>query len=146
MKNKKEEPKGIKFNFYWIYAIIAILFFGIQILNINTISETSWQEFNRKMLQNKEVDKIVVVNRDIAQIYIKREFLKREKYKDVSKKSFGNSINEGPHYFFQISSPDNLEEKLKDAQKDFQYEERIEIKYTTKKDVIGDAFSWIFQY
>ena len=120
--------------------------FGIQILNINTISETSWQEFNRKMLQNKEVDKIVVVNRDIAQIYIKREFLKREKYKDVSKKSFGNSINEGPHYFFQISSPDNLEEKLKDAQKDFQYEERIEIKYTTKKDVIGDALAGFFQY
>ena len=60
MKNKKEEPKKIKFNFYWIYAIIAVLFFGVQILNINTISETSWQEFNRKMLQNKEVEKIVV--------------------------------------------------------------------------------------
>ena len=53
-------------------------------------------------------------------------------------------INEGPHYFFQISSPDNLEEKLKEAQKDFQEEDKIEIKYTTKKDVIGDAFSWIF--
>ena len=144
MKNKKEEPKKIKFNFYWIYAIIAVLFFGVQILNINTISETSWQEFNRKMLQNKEVEKIVVVNRDIAQIYIKKEFIKRDKHKDVSKKSFGNTINEGPHYFFQISSPDNLEEKLKEAQKDFQEEERIGINYTTKKDVIGDVFSWIF--
>ena len=145
MKNKKEEPKGIKFNFYWIYAIIAVLFFGIQILNVNTTTETSWQEFNRKMLQSKEVKKIVVVNRDIAQIYIKKEFLKRDKYEDVSKKSFGNAVNEeGPHYFFQISSPDNLEEKLKEAQKDFQEEDRVEIKYTTKKDVIGDAFSWIF--
>ena len=86
MKNKKEEPKGIKFNFYWIYAIIAVLFFGIQILNVNTTSETSWQEFNRKMLQSKEVEKIVVVNRDIAQIYIKKEFIKRDKYRDVSKK------------------------------------------------------------
>ena len=145
MKNKKEEPKGIKFNFYWIYAIIAILFFGIQILNINTTSETSWQKFNIDMLQKKEVKKIVVVNRDIAQIYIKKEFLKRDKYKDVSKKSFGNTLNEeGPHYFFQISSPDNLEEKLKEAQRDFQEEDRVEIKYTTKKDIIGDMFSWIF--
>ena len=144
MKNKKEEPKGIKFNFYWIYAIIAILFFGIQILNVNTTSETSWQEFNRKMLQSKEVEKIVVVNRDIAQIYIKKEFINRDKYKDVSKKSFGNTVNEGPHYFFQISSPDNLEEKLKEAQKNFQEEDRVEIKYTTKKDIIGDMFSWIF--
>ena len=145
MKNKKEEPKGIKFNFYWIYAIIAILFFGIQILNINTTSETSWQKFNIDMLQKKEVKKIVVVNRDIAQIYIKKEFLKRDKYKDVSQKSFGNTLNEeGPHYFFQISSPDNLEEKLKEAQRDFQEEDRVEIKYTTKKDIIGDMFSWIF--
>ena len=100
MKNKKEEPKGIKFNFYWIYAIIAILFFGIQILNINTTTETSWQEFNRSMLQNKEVHKIIVVNREIAQIYIKKEFLKREKYQKVSKKSFGNSINEEAHTTF----------------------------------------------
>ena len=69
------------------------------------------------MLQSKEVEKIVVVNRDIAQIYIKKDFIKRDKYKDVSKKSFGNTVNEeGPHYFFQISSPDNLEEKLKEAQ------------------------------
>jgi len=144
MKNKKEEPKGIKFNFYWIYGIIAVLFFGIQILNVNTTSETSWQEFNRTMLQTKEVDKVVVVNRDIAQIFIKKDLLKRDKYKDVSQKSFGNSVNEGPHYFFQISSPDNLEEKLKEAQKDFQEEDIIEIKYTTQKDVIGDAFSWVF--
>ena len=144
MKNKKEEPKGIKFNFYWVYAIIAVLFFGIQILNINTTTETSWQEFNRTMLQTKEVEKIVVVNRDVAQIYIKKDQLKRDKYKEVSKKSLGNAVNEGPHYFFQISSPDKLEEKLKEAQLNFQEEDIVEIKYTTQKDVVGDAFSWIF--
>ena len=71
MKNKKQEPKGVKFNFYWIYAIIAVLFFGIQIFNVNTTQETSWQEFNRTMLQTEEVEKVIVVNRDIAQIYIK---------------------------------------------------------------------------
>ena len=144
MKDKNQQPKNFKFNFYWIYGIIAVLFFGIQILNVNTTKETSWQEFNRTMLQPKEVEKLVVVNRDIAQIYIKKEFLKKEKHQAVSQKSFGKSVNEGPHYFFQISSPDNQEEKLKEAQLDFQYDERIEIKYSTQKDVIGEAFSWIF--
>ena len=144
MKNKKQEPKGVKFNFYWIYAIIAVLFFGIQIFNVNTTQETSWQEFNRTMLQTEEVEKVVVVNRDIAQIYIKESALKKEKYKSVSEKSFGNATNKGPHYYFQISSPDNLEEKLKEAQANFNEEDRIEIKYSTQKDIIGDAFSWIF--
>ena len=74
----------------------------------------------------------------------KKDLLKRDKYKSVSKKSLGNSVNEGPHYFFQISSPDKLEEKLKEAQLNFQEEDKVEIKYTTQKDVIGDAFSWIF--
>ena len=85
------------------------------------------------------------MNRDIAQIYIK-EFLKRDKYEDVSKKSFGNNINEGPHYFFQISSPDNLEEKIKEAQKDFQEEDRIEIKYTTKKMLLAMRLVGFFQF
>ena len=64
--------------------------FGIQILNVNTTKETSWQEFNRTMLQPKEVEKLVVVNRDIAQIYIKKEFLKKEKHQAVSQKSLEN--------------------------------------------------------
>ena len=102
MKNKKEEPKGIKFNFYWIYAIIAILFFGIQILNINTTTETSWQEFNRSMLQNKEVHKIIVVNREIAQIYIKKEFLKERNIKKFLKNHLEIALMKAHTTFFKF--------------------------------------------
>ena len=144
MKKKKEEPKGLKFNFYWIYAIVAVLFFGIQIFNIEGAKETSWQTFNRTMLQDKEVDKVVIVNREVAQIYLKESALEKEEHNSVSQKPFGGSTNKGPHYFFQISSPDNLEKKLQEAQLSFDDSEKVEIKYVTKKDFIGDAFSWIF--
>ena len=144
MKKKKEEPKGLKFNFYWIYAIVAVLFFGIQIFNIESAKETSWQTFNRTMLQDKEVDKVVIVNREVAQIYLKESALEKEEHNSVSQKPFGGSTNKGPHYFFQISSPDNLEKKLQEAQLSFDDSEKVEIKYVTKKDFIGDAFSWIF--
>ena len=144
MKKKKEEPKGLKFNFYWIYAIVAVLFFGIQVFNIEGAKETSWQTFNRTMLQDKEVDKVVIVNREVAQIYLKESALEKEEHNSVSQKPFGGSTNKGPHYFFQISSPDNLEKKLQEAQLSFDDSEKVEIKYVTKKDFIGDAFSWIF--
>ena len=144
MKKKKEEPKGIKFNFYWIYAIIAVLFFGIQIFNVDSAQETSWQTFNRNMLQDKEVEKVVVVNREVAQVYLKESALGKEEHKSVSQKPFGSTPNKGPHYYFQISSPDNFEKKLQEAQVNFDDSEKIEIKYVTKKDFIGDAFSWIF--
>ncbi len=144
MKQKKEEPKGLKFNFYWIYAIIAILFFGIQIFNVDTAQETSWQTFNRTMLQDKEVEKVVIVNREIAQIFLKSNALSKEEHKSVRQKPFGSSTNKGPHYYFQISSPDNFEKKLQEAQVDFEDTDKVEIKYVTKKDILGDAFSWIF--
>ena len=143
-EQEKEEPKKIKFNFYWIYAIIAVLFFGIQIFNVDTAKETSWQTFNRTMLQDKEVEKVIIVNREVAQIFLKESALDKEEHKSVSQKPFGSSTNKGPHYFFQISSPDNFENKLQEAQLNFDDSEKVEIKYVTKKDFIGDAFSWIF--
>ena len=83
-KNKKNTPKGFKFNFYWIYGIIAILFFGLQILGSSSnTKQISWNEFNRNMLQAKEVEKIVVVNKEIAQIFIKEDALDKEKHSDV---------------------------------------------------------------
>ena len=144
MKNKKE-PKTFRFNFYWIYAIIALLFFGIQILSVNTnTKEVSWQEVKRDFLLNKEIEKIVVVNRERAEIFIKKEALKKERHKDVSSKSFGNSENSGPHYFFEIGSVDSFVDQLKEAEMNTDESERITVTYSTRKDIIGDAFSWIF--
>ena len=144
MKNKKE-PKTFRFNFYWIYAIIALLFFGIQILSVNTnTKEVSWQEVKRDFLQNKEIEKIIVVNRERAEIFIKKEALKKERHKDVSSKSFGNSENSGPHYFFEIGSVDSFVDQLKEAEMNTDESERITVTYSTRKDIIGDAFSWIF--
>jgi cell division protease FtsH len=146
MEDKKpNKPKGIKFNFYWIYAIIAVVFFGIQFMSANTsIQETNWQEFNKTMLQSNEVEKVVVVNKEVAQIYLKEDVLDKEKHKAVSQKSFGNGLNKGPHYFFEIGSVDAFNDDLKEAQKDFDDDEVINVIYDTQKDVFGDALGWIF--
>ena len=144
-KNKKNTPKGFKFNFYWIYGIIAILFFGLQILGSSSnTKQISWNEFNRNMLQAKEVEKIVVVNKEIAQIFIKEDALDKEKHSDVSKNSFTNSKNKGPHYFFEIPSVEIFNDQVIEAQQEFDEEDKININYTTQKDVLGDALGWIF--
>ncbi len=72
MENKQpNKPKGTKFNFYWIYAIIAVIFFGIQLMSANTsIKEISWQEFNTEMLQNHDVEKVVILNKELSLIHI----------------------------------------------------------------------------
>ena len=81
MESKKpNKPKGFKFNFYWIYAIIAVVFFGIQLMSVNTSSkEINWIVFEDHF-QNQDVDKVVIINDKNIQVYIKNEALRKEKH------------------------------------------------------------------
>ena len=62
---KKPQKKNSKFNIIWIYAAIALFFFGLQLFDFDNTKQTSWQEFNREMLQQKKVEKVVRPNRSI---------------------------------------------------------------------------------
>ena len=147
MKKKKSELpegiKGFKFKIYWVYAIIFIFFIGLQLIGTEVTKPTSWQEFNRNMLQNKKVEKVVVVNDEKAYIYIRKECLSEEQFKDVSKKLFGDTPNYGPHYYFEIGSYDSFHKDLKEAQKDWNPEEIITEEVERRKDIFGEILSWI---
>ena len=114
-------------------------------MSANTsIQETNWQEFNKTMLQKNEVEKVVVVNKEVAQIYLKEDVLGKEKHKAVSQKSFGNGLNKGPHYFFEIGDVDAFNDDLKEAQKDFDDDEVINVITTRRKtflEMLWDGFS-----
>ena len=93
MTNKKKPtlPKGFKdfkFKIYWVYAIIFIFFIGLQFIGTEVAEPTNWQEFNQSMLQNRKVDKIVIVNKEKAYVYIKKEFLSEEQFSKVGKRTF----------------------------------------------------------
>ena len=143
---KKNSPKGfkiIKFNIYWIYAIIFLFFMIIQFTNSEVTKPTNWTEFDTKMLQQRKVEKIVIINKEKAYIHIKKEFLNEELFQDVRKKAFGETPNYGPHFYFEIGSVETFNDNLKEAQKDFNDYEKISPYYETKKDVLGDIISWI---
>ncbi len=70
-KNPKKN-KG-KFNFYWIYGVLAILFITSYFLNWQgEIREINWSELKSMLLQ-RDVEKVVVVNGETAEIYIKED-------------------------------------------------------------------------
>tara|TARA_B110000263_G_scaffold39322_1_gene30986 strand:- start:8390 stop:10360 length:1971 start_codon:yes stop_codon:yes gene_type:complete len=140
---KNLNPKNFKFKIYWVYAIIFIFFIGIQLINIKATQPTNFKDFNDQMLQQGKVEKITVINNEKAFIYIKKEFLSEEQFKDVSKQIIGESLNLGPHFFFEIGSVDVFKKDLDNAQKNFDYEDQISIVYETKKDVFGDILGWI---
>ena len=145
-KQKSGLPKGFKnfkFKIYWVYALIFIFFIGLQLVGTEVTQPTNWQEFNQTMLQNGKVEKIVIVNKDKAYIHIKKEFLSEEQFKEVSKKAFGDAPNLGPHYYFEIGSVETFSDNLKEAQINFDADEKVSPFYETRKDVFGDLLGWI---
>jgi cell division protease FtsH len=137
------DPKKFKFKIYWIYAVIFVFFLGLQFINTDVTKPTNFKDFNNKMLQQGKVEKITIINKEKVFIYIKKEFLSEEEFKNVSKQPIGESLNRGPHYFFEIGSVETFNQDLKDAQKDLDYEDKISPTYETKKDILGDILGWI---
>ena len=148
MKNNKNKKfpagmKGFKFKIYWLYIIIFLFFIGLNLIGTDIAKPTSWQEFNQEMLQKQKVEKVLVVNKEKAYIYIKRTFLSEERFKDVSKKTFGNTPNYGPHFYFEIGSVETFSNDLKEAQSSFTNDEKISPLYETRSDLFGEILGWL---
>ena len=145
-KKKSNFPgdiKGFKFKIYWIYIIIFIFFIGLNFMGTEVTKPTDWQRFNRDMLQQQKVEKVIIVNKEKAYVYIKKNFLSEEQFRDVSKKVFGNTPNLGPHFYFEIGSVETFANDLKEAQLSFNNEDKISPLYETRNNVFGDILGWI---
>lgn len=152
-----------RFNFYWIYAILALVFIGINFFSDqwgSSMKETTWGQFE-KMLKKNDVEKVVVVNKENARIYIKKDrILADTAYKDFQSQGIGGRMNEGPHYTFEVGSVDNFEDKIRNAEqknlsadtvgKTLQEKQEIlkehqpvDISYDTETNWGGEILSWV---
>lgn len=143
--NKPAKPpgKGFNFNFSWVYAIVFLLIFVVWILGFGDKPKlTSQTEFERTMLKTYDVDKIEIVNRERADIYIKKSKLTEEKYKPVSHKPFGNGLNEGPHFYMPIGDVGNFENKVQEIQKEFPEGDKVNISYNNNDKSVFEIIFW----
>lgn len=63
-----------KFNFTWIYILIALALLGVQFYSMQSAADTSitWEQFDQ-MARNGDVEKVEIVNNETAYIYIKKK-------------------------------------------------------------------------
>jgi cell division protease FtsH len=134
---KVPNPKN-KFNFYWIYGIIAVIFIALTFTNLGgNIKEVDWGEL-RVMLKDGDVDKIVVVNREEAEIFLKKEALNDSKYEEVKDQGYDNS---GPHYKHTIGSYDTFKEDVEKIQEGIS--DPVYLKNVKRQNWSGEILSWI---
>ncbi len=125
-KNNKEKETNnpikqfnFKFNFYWIYGIIFALLIGYQLLNSSELSSNKLTQNEFKtILNDNDIDKIVIVNSDVAQLTIKKEALSKDIYKKNQSPSFLNQ--NGAVYIYDFGDLQNFENDLKEAKKEHQ--------------------------
>jgi AFG3 family protein len=148
-KNTEGERKGPRFSFYWIYAIVGIFLIGYQIMNgmrpeAKDISEL---EFRQQMLSNNDVEKIeTVMNRNIIRVYIKKESLNRQYYKDLLGQRWNYVVNakEMPHFQFTYSKVEDYQRILDEYFKENTAVKPVPVMPTAEQDWFGPFLQFLF--
>lgn len=113
-KNKNVKPGSPKFKFsmYWVYGAIFLLFIGFNFINdgalsTKTLSENKFDE----ILKDNDIEKILIINNSSAQIFIKSEAQKKERYKGVTSSTFFRKGS--PMYEYNFGDLQNFENYIK---------------------------------
>ena len=134
---KKEKPKqprgGYNINLGYILLFTTLLLFYIFSNPVAVTKEITWQEFEQTMLSQHDVAKILVINKEVAEIYIKEERLTDSKHQWINDKAI--NYKTGPHYAIRIGSVESFENKMAIAQQDFTTEEEVEVSYQNRIDM-----------
>jgi AFG3 family protein len=142
-ENRPVRPDGKPGRYNWIFYLMLINLVIFFLVSRNqSLEEISWPVFNNEMLQQHDVARVDIVNKETAEVYIKPDSLKKPRYRNVAK-LFKNTTNPGPHYSFKIGSLSYFEQKLDAAQANFSPADRVTVSYTTRQNWWGGILSWL---
>lgn len=145
--NKKNDTKRPRPNYYWIYAAIILLFFGIQIFGGGSWSQpekTNQAQFE-EFLKNGDVEKVDVINKKIARVYLTPEAKQKEIHS--TNENLPGFMQKGPNdpdYQFEFGD-------LQLFQQDFQQitsknDIQTTLNFDTENNVWGDILMGILPF
>ena len=118
---KKEKTPNNKptLSSYWLYGLIAAFFISMSYFN-NSDGLSNDQQINistfERFLNEDEVERVLVINKNLAQVTIKDDALQTSKHKKARTKDFfGRSSSSGPHYQFEVGNLEIFQGKLENA-------------------------------
>jgi len=139
-KNLPKMKKG-KFNFYWIYAVMFFIIFVIYFSSDWGGGAVKTNDYDlQQMLGKGHIEKIDVINKEKAEIYIKPEILQSDTtYKDVKPSNLSSG---GPQYYMYIDGADEFKTMVADAQNNIPAAERV-IPQLDNRTSWTDSLSWL---
>jgi cell division protease FtsH len=126
-KNTSPDKKGMfnmqkkpKFSFYWIYGILAVVFIALQFFNSNSLKEEDktigWSQLSKMFIKN-DIEKIVIVNKEAAEIYIKNESIAKDTtYKNIKPEGFSSTFKGKTFYIYKFITLDGFQKDITELQ------------------------------
>jgi cell division protease FtsH len=142
-KGGNSSPKGknsnkSRFSIYWVWAGLLLVLVMTYLVNwdTGTAKKASWGEI-KEMLASGDLTRIVLVNKETAEFYLKPEKIDESKYKEIKE----TVPAKGPHYTYNITSPESFERMVEEAQKDIA--EPLYIENDVRRNWTGDILGWV---
>lgn len=148
--NNNNNSKRPRFGSYWIYGIIALFLIGINLLSITHFShETKINDYQlEQMVLRGDVEKIEVVNKSEALIYLKKEKYADEAYKSYNK---NNTFNEkSPQFTLEVPSVEIFDRRIEKLNAEIQKNKpgvsMIYPNYKDNPDYIGPIINFLLPF
>lgn len=152
-KMKRPNPMGgnkggkkPSFNFYWIYAVIAVILITFTLVdwegNSSEISET---EFEERLLDSNYVDYIVIRDLSVIEVYLTKDGLESNFYESNKPKGGGSLLggpDAGPQFYFKVIPGDAFDQRLQ-GWKDAHKADGFDVKITETNTIGRDILGWI---
>ena len=131
-KKRSNQPKGFKFNIYWIYGIIAAIFIVNAISNINPAQEIGEQELLQK-IEGSQVKQLIFVKDKATNDVIEVEV------------ELINDNRKPPHYINKPVNSERLLTKIDEIRNDTlkNNNNALIIKPKYRSDWLGGIIGWI---
>ena len=142
--NKSPQRSGYQF---WLITVLIILIAGIAYFSKSSSAvEITHLKFD-KILKAGDIAKVVVVNKEIVEITIKKDSIK--KYNKLLKEQrLPLGSNRGPHFKFNILSGESFEKRFREVQdvmvesKQMSENERIGYESKQESDFTSFILNW----
>ena len=127
--NNSQDKKGDKsikprFNSNWIFLILAVSIILFEVLFTGKQAQKATTSMIKDMIASKDIEKLVVVNKEQVEIFLTKTAVESGRYKDLPKPgtSFGVQVPK-PHFTYNIGDISTFEPFIIEIQKNSGYTE-----------------------
>ena len=144
----KKPDKNLKprFNTNWIFAILALSLILFSVFSNGKSAQPTTTSEIKEMIKNHDIARVVVVNKDIAEIYLKKEALESGRYPKLPKPGTGFGLSmPKPNFTITIGDLTSFITDFKEFQVTAGYSdtEIISLEYLKRPNWFGDILSWL---